>query len=544
MGRTGAPSKACQTCKTRKIKCDEGKPSCYQCVKTSRVCPGYSDVIFRNQTEAVKRKQQLPKKQRPQSKAFNARLPKSAECDEESSGTSTALVRRRQSFTSDDVSRELKSRFGQLRVYSSSESIRPPPWLSIQEQAVNICFKNFDTMYGVGYDDGHNILHALAPLYQASSEGSPLRVSLHAVALSALSMLSSKRILQHQAALAYGKAIKTMSTALLDTTFAQKDETLLAALVLSWYETINASDGSMRAWSSHIDGAAAILKMRGSSQFHDPLGLVLFRQVRTEMFINCLRSGTAPEDFPEQGGWLSDTHLGTYDYRDPVHDLMHHAVELPTLLQIQKEIMRHAPDTEALSDMQALVGRARQVEKAMADTKLPDEFRPRTIGYIADLPEDIDTATAWVGPVYDYRDVYVASALNKIHSCRILAAKIMTTGIMWMYPVGYSQKEEYRHATYIQQRATDEICSSVPLHFRWGKRNGEHLNSSDEEMNHTVDLVVGYLLHWPLRVARTSDEISTEQKRWIDRQLNNVGERCGVRQATVFEVEEDQAAIS
>ncbi|KAI0847422.1 hypothetical protein F5Y00DRAFT_253981 [Daldinia vernicosa] len=31
----------CQTCKTRKVKCDEGKPVCFRCYSTGRVCEGY-----------------------------------------------------------------------------------------------------------------------------------------------------------------------------------------------------------------------------------------------------------------------------------------------------------------------------------------------------------------------------------------------------------------------------------------------------------------------------------------------------------------------
>ncbi|KAF4469015.1 C6 zinc finger domain-containing [Fusarium albosuccineum] len=31
----------CRTCKTRRIRCDEGKPACRRCVSTGRTCPGY-----------------------------------------------------------------------------------------------------------------------------------------------------------------------------------------------------------------------------------------------------------------------------------------------------------------------------------------------------------------------------------------------------------------------------------------------------------------------------------------------------------------------
>lgn len=43
------------------LQCDEVRPSCTQCRKSSRVCPGYPDefdLIFRNETAAVKRRAQ------------------------------------------------------------------------------------------------------------------------------------------------------------------------------------------------------------------------------------------------------------------------------------------------------------------------------------------------------------------------------------------------------------------------------------------------------------------------------------------------------
>ncbi|ORY61258.1 uncharacterized protein BCR38DRAFT_310326, partial [Pseudomassariella vexata] len=31
----------CRTCKTRKVKCDEGRPACARCLSSGRVCQGY-----------------------------------------------------------------------------------------------------------------------------------------------------------------------------------------------------------------------------------------------------------------------------------------------------------------------------------------------------------------------------------------------------------------------------------------------------------------------------------------------------------------------
>ncbi|KAL2151550.1 hypothetical protein VTH82DRAFT_6648 [Thermothelomyces myriococcoides] len=55
----GKPSKGCQMCRTRRIKCDETKPTCNQCAKARRDCPGYKDefdLVLRNENLAAKRR--------------------------------------------------------------------------------------------------------------------------------------------------------------------------------------------------------------------------------------------------------------------------------------------------------------------------------------------------------------------------------------------------------------------------------------------------------------------------------------------------------
>ena len=37
------PSSGCQTCRKRRIKCDETRPTCGQCIKSARECTGFKD---------------------------------------------------------------------------------------------------------------------------------------------------------------------------------------------------------------------------------------------------------------------------------------------------------------------------------------------------------------------------------------------------------------------------------------------------------------------------------------------------------------------
>lgn len=62
MVNTGRPSRGCQTCKDKRIKCDLGQPECNRCLRTGRKCPGAiteSDAALMSQNvyaRTVKRK--------------------------------------------------------------------------------------------------------------------------------------------------------------------------------------------------------------------------------------------------------------------------------------------------------------------------------------------------------------------------------------------------------------------------------------------------------------------------------------------------------
>lgn len=52
----GKPSKGCGHCRSRKIRCDQARPACSQCVRAKRDCPGYRDqlsLMFRDESNSV-----------------------------------------------------------------------------------------------------------------------------------------------------------------------------------------------------------------------------------------------------------------------------------------------------------------------------------------------------------------------------------------------------------------------------------------------------------------------------------------------------------
>jgi hypothetical protein len=116
-----------------------------------------------------------------------------------------------------------------------STTICPQPTFSIEEEVVDVYFRNFARLYSTE-DTVRGFLPFLAPMYSTSFKGSLLRTATHAAALCAISQLPDQNHLQYRAADTYGKAMRIAAHALQDPIQATSDETLQATLLLCLYE--------------------------------------------------------------------------------------------------------------------------------------------------------------------------------------------------------------------------------------------------------------------------------------------------------------------
>ena len=118
---------------------------------------------------------------------------------------------------------------------AASTTICQQPTFSIEEEVVDVYFRNFARLYKT-QDTVRGFLPFLAPMYGTSSKGSLLRTATHAAALCAISQLPDQKHLQYRAADTYGRAMRIAAGALQDPIQATSDETLQATLLLCMYE--------------------------------------------------------------------------------------------------------------------------------------------------------------------------------------------------------------------------------------------------------------------------------------------------------------------
>ena len=270
--------------RTRRIKCDETKPTCNQCARSRRQCPGYKDefdLVFRNETQATERRARKASRKALIQKSGKARP------NEDSSSFSGALS----TTLSDDTKP------------SAEQAVIPALSVPVEQRATCLFVSNFILMSKPGCNRG--FLEYLIPLLSQDSRENHLQHAFNSCALALLHNRGSPGSKLGEMALSeYSRALSHTNAALRDPRAQKEDSTLAAVLLLGMFEVrmsapdhtgseshactdivknITAKKIETRAWRSHIEGAIQLVKIRGKKQLRTRIGLLLFIAVRTQM---------------------------------------------------------------------------------------------------------------------------------------------------------------------------------------------------------------------------------------------------------------------
>lgn len=95
----------------------------------------------------------------------------------------------------------------------------------------------------------------------------------------------------------YISALRMTNKALKSSKEATKDTTLMASLLLDVFEKITDSEPrDNNSWTSHINGALALVKLRGLEHFQDPSELTILVRLSTHYIVSCVASGSPVPD--------------------------------------------------------------------------------------------------------------------------------------------------------------------------------------------------------------------------------------------------------
>jgi len=232
----GKPSKGCGNCRARKIRCDQARPTCWECTRTNRECAGYRDelsLMFRDQTELVTRKARSTNSSSAAStSSSSARQPTSAFPIQSSTCSVTgSSVSFDEPIFDYGVDPELQFYVHQAR-QQSPLGTNPDMGVSKQEA---ICF--FLQSHAIA---GNFLITDTLTNFLMESGGSlgqqAIQSSIVAVASALLARVRGAAVLRQAARQEYGTALQLVNRALADANEAKTNQTLAAVVLLALYE--------------------------------------------------------------------------------------------------------------------------------------------------------------------------------------------------------------------------------------------------------------------------------------------------------------------
>lgn len=341
-----------------------------------------------------------------------------------------------------------------------------------------------------------------------------LLASMNAVGLATLSNAVRAPELMVRARKDYVHALQLTNVALRSPVEAKKDSTLFAVMILGIFETVTGNnERSLAAWTEHINGAAALVKLRGPDQLNTDVGRRMFIQVTSSLMLSCVQRTVAmPQHIidlrkeassfmdPDNPGWRTSAVIIDYTiFRADVRDCK-------------------------------IVG-----PKAVIETAL--DIDRRFIEIFDDLPEiwtyetkysDKTPHLIWNGSYHVYKEAWMAHLYNGIRTCRIMLHETIrdqllsaSTAMTPIFPIS-------------QMIAQGESSVSIMLEMQ-----AQILASIPHQLpTMTLDVAPGiwagarsYFVLWPLYVVGAMDLTTEPIRQWAIARLRHIGENSGIRQA-------------
>ncbi|KAA8628587.1 hypothetical protein SMACR_08912 [Sordaria macrospora] len=527
----GKPSRGCRTCRARRIKCDEGKPTCMQCAKSKRECAGYRnefEIIHRDQTKSTVRR-------------MNKALNQSRSTPSTSTATAVAII-------STPPKEPPPSQLPSPRPSPTRQQTpNPTPTLTVPLAQRATCYFASNFLYVPLGQIPHGFMDYLVPLIDGEPPDSALRSAFNACAIAALGNrekanslnLANVSLREHTLALAKTHA------ALGNPMTSSSDATLAAVLLLGLYESITAiKDSRMLAWRSHVDGAIQIVKLRGREQMRSTkTGTLLFQAVRHQVIGRALTSGMPP---PLGADWwvdgIGDGHLLPSTMHRFALRVSELRAEASALLA---SITRTVEDIEL---MHQLAHRVRFLDQEIASwlLALPPNLRFKTLCWLSPKAVGLSPRRPYSelevfpGRVDMYPDFVTASIWNTARTVRLVLASLNIRMVAWLSaPADYRTTAEYATSKAICEGNIADVLASVPYHLGWHtKKEGLFDNDTDRSgfacgYEDTIKALPAWFLIWALTCVKNHDMATDDQRVWVKGRLRFIADYVGLKYANI-----------
>ncbi|KUJ18512.1 uncharacterized protein LY89DRAFT_498195 [Mollisia scopiformis] len=523
MVNTGKPSSGYHMCRKRRIKCDEAKPHCMRCQKSKRICPGYRDSAQLQRFGGSK----PTKKQRHGSDKIH-NLSFDELIDSVILSTATSLDSPDYSIDSTTLA---PSRESSRTPYEKTTLTLFHFQIPIEEQTT--CFFTTDFVLTPRKASGIGFLSFVLPFSALAKTNSPFHQALSASSLASFGSRFKRKSLLPKAHEQYIECVKGIKKSLLEPRAAKDDSILASILLLTIFEQVTLVETSLNGWSSHIEGAIALVRHRGEESFKTPLSRNLFNGVRELMTIHFMAKA---KPIDRSIDWLYHTPDDIFEHRYATLNM-----RLVDLRAINNTVTVPGPRTTSKTvKVVELLHKARTLEKEYREW-----FESLSSSYSAMAWLDSETTTttniatsiSHPGRIDQYEELYQAYEYNVARSSQILIWTIILRCIAWLREdTDYRISTEYRDAARRCRELIQDIVSSIPYCFLWDQDCSTMMPDKVRFSCEHVEMkgVSAVYLMWPLYVAGNSDFATSSQRLFAKGKLAYIAGSVGICQASLI----------
>jgi len=332
-----------------------------------------------------------------------------------------------------------------------------PP--SFQEQGMAFFFSRYVT---VEENTGHQNYQFVYEIWKPASllperQIDGVLASMTAVGLADMSSLTKCPERLDWARRSYGTALRLTNDAIMNPTEALKDSTLLSVLILGTYEMLaGPSPETMRAWQEHMNGAAALAKLRGTKQFQSKAGIRMFLMLCQTITISCIH-----QNLPMPAG-LIKLRNDLEKTLTPVDPTWAMAEPIYKILQVRYDIKCGLiSETESIVDQLVTIDN----EYAQLIDDLPDSWQYKVVRLAK------ANSVAFSSECHVYPSIENATTWNGLRSLRMLVHETILGELFkrlqgrFPHEISPEHKLQFARSHRLLEQLRDATLASIPQHF-------------------------------------------------------------------------------
>ncbi|KAK3997350.1 hypothetical protein QBC44DRAFT_93408 [Cladorrhinum sp. PSN332] len=554
----GKASQGCQSCRTRRIKCDKVRPQCAQCVRVGKQCPGYRDqlsLMFRDESSKVIKRAHAqwgvpaesepgePSGSSPTSSTSSSSSSSSSSPPSSLSPVSARTAHSSQGFWSPTSTKPLvKVEKGRLPGQGLIKDIPA----STVDKAIQFYIEH----YVIGLPDEPRAGQELRGLQWVHAPAT--RNIMAAVGLAGLANINGDKEMDTLAGQHYGLALQKMSTSITgkDVSGLDLEVILRAVVMMAMFEVVRGNKTGATA-RTHIMGGAAILTSFlpfHKSQSEGLRGLLqLCFSMVASIFGSLLLASPEPLNLiPSQPGLQSGAGVlpGPFSQWVSMSVNLCSPADKPSaeLIGMIVEFVKLAAYVRSRPFIDGQPETADFIAKALAIETQLDDLERRQTGLWAVVEESVDNKlfppeAVFEGRYHVYWDMYIARVWNHYRWARTMVNQLLLESVN-RFPVSSSAivtpMQRQLSQSNLVRLARDTLVS-VPTHYRHPRMNQSQRQVFDKVQGGAVIGIAGIpTLLFEIKVAACAPGIPLHYRNWARGIVETIWLHMGMYQAKVI----------